>query len=165
MRKNKLLFLLICSLLLVGCAKTETVKESTTQINTELTENKSDKYPYVVYFPDEEYLSFSCTTLTTSSKEEIPSKILEQLYDKKVLSEKVMINSFEVLDDMVKIDLSENFIKLVSSTGSTGEYYMVGCLVNSFIDTYNVEKVEILVNGNTFESGHVLYDAPLNKYE
>ena len=44
---------------------------------------------------------------------------------------------------------------------------MIGCLVNTFLENYKdtIETVFITVNGDMIESGHVIYDFALSRYE
>ena len=163
----KLLICLVLSFMLIGCSNSNNVILNTNQdINEKAKKNNElkEEFSYVVYSCDEECLNFIKYEKTTSSKDDIPCEILKEIHNNKLLAKEVNINSFEIVDNMVKLDLSENLLELIYKQGTTGEYYLVGSIVNSFIDTYNVEFVEILINGETFESGHVLYDSPLTKY-
>lgn len=110
-------------------------------------------------------MEFTTTEKIITSKENLAKLIIASLYDEGVLSENVTLLSFDINDELVTINLSKNFQTLISSQGTTGEYFIIGCIANSFIDNYNVEKVQILVEGNTFESGHVLYNEPQTKYK
>ena len=50
--------------------------------------------------------------------------------------------------------------------GTAGERMMVGSVVNTFLTAFDkVDKVSILVSGQIFESGHVVYDEPMEFFE
>ena len=41
----------------------------------------------------------------------------------------------------------------------------MGCVVNTFLDAYNVDTLTITVEGKAWESGHIIYDKPLSRYK
>ena len=51
--------------------------------------------------------------------------------------------------------------------GTAGEYIIIGSLVNTFLENYQdtVTSIFITVNGEIIESGHVIYDFELIRYE
>lgn len=164
----KTLIITICILCFMGCGNQELDNKETTAEKENISQNKSEKLEkdtYILYLPDEEYIEFTTIEKTIASKENLAKLIIESLHDEGVLSENVTLLSFDINDEVIIINLSKDFETLISSQGTTGEYFIIGCIVNSFIDNYNVEKVQILVEGNTFESGHVIYDKPQTKYE
>ena len=48
--------------------------------------------------------------------------------------------------------------------GTSGEYIAVGCLVNTYLTAFGADTVSITVNGAPLESGHNVYDMPLEFY-
>jgi len=63
------------------------------------------------------------------------------------------------------VDFNEAFGAYVCSMGTTGEYYTIGSIVNTFLDVYGCEKVKITVEGNTLETGHAEYPGYMNRFE
>ena len=86
-----------------------------------------------------------------------PENIVNALVQKSVLSSDVRVLKYEEQTaDGVKsldVDFNEAFGAYVCSMGTTGEYYTIGSVVNTFLDAYGCEKIKITVEGNTLESG------------
>ena len=77
----------------------------------------------------------------------------------------VKANSLKFVKGKLVLDLSKEFAQDVASTGTAGEYIKVGCVVNTFLDAYNVDTLTITVEGKVWESGHIIYDKPLSRYK
>ena len=75
--------------------------------------------------------------------------------------DKQTIDGVESLD----VDFNEAFGAYVCSMGTTGEYYTIGSVVNTFLDAYGCEKIKIAVEGNTLETGHAEYPGYMNRFE
>ena len=67
--------------------------------------------------------------------------------------------------ESLEIDFNEAFGAYVCSMGTTGEYYTIGSVVNTFLDAYGCEKIKITVEGNTLETGHAEYPGYMNRFE
>lgn len=98
-----------------------------------------------------------------------PENIVNILVQKSVLSSDVrVLKCEEQTVDGVKsldVDFNEAFGAYVCSMGTTGEYYTIGSIVNTFLDVYGCEKVKITVEGNTLETGHAEYPGYMNRFE
>lgn len=98
-----------------------------------------------------------------------PENIVNALVQKSVLSsdvqalecDKQTVDGMECLD----VDFNEAFGAYVCSMGTTGEYYTIGSVVNTFLNAYGCEKVKITVEGNTLETGHAEYPGYMNRFE
>lgn len=98
-----------------------------------------------------------------------PENIVNALVQKSVLPsdiqvlkcDKQIIDGVESLD----VDFDEAFGAYVCSMGTTGEYYTIGSVVNTFLDAYGCEKVKITVEGNALETGHAEYPGYMNRFE
>ena len=98
-----------------------------------------------------------------------PENIVKVLIEKSVLPsdvqvlkcDKQTVDGVEILD----VDFNEAFGAYVCSMGTTGEYYTIGSVVNTFLDAYGCEKVKITVEGNTLETGHAEYPGYMNRFE
>lgn len=64
----------------------------------------------------------------------------------------------------IKADLNEAFAAQVRSFGTSGEYYLVGGVVNTLLDIYDGADVTLTVNGAPLESGHAVYDTALTRF-
>lgn len=87
--------------------------------------------------------------------------LIELLVQTGVLREGVVLNSCELTEDRIVLDFNSAFGEQLNSSGSTGELILVNCLVNTFIRNFGLSSVSFTVDGEIFESGHVIYDFPL----
>ena len=98
--------------------------------------------------------------------EQSPQAIVDKLCELGVFSAPVTVNSFTVDNsNVIHLDMGQDFAGLVQSSGTAGEHLMVGSLVNSFLSVFEADGVYITVNGETFESGHAVYDFTLTFFE
>ena len=98
--------------------------------------------------------------------EQSPQAIADKLVELGVFSAPVTANSFTVdNENVIHLDMGQDFAAQIFSSGTAGEHIMVGSLVNSFISVFEADAVLITVQGNTFESGHAVYDSPLSFFE
>ena len=98
-----------------------------------------------------------------------PENIVNALIEKSVLLSDVQVLKCDkqTVDgvESLEIDFNEAFGAYVCSMGTTGEYYTIGSVVNTFLDAYGCEKVKITVEGNTLETGHAEYPRYMNRFE
>lgn len=98
-----------------------------------------------------------------------PENIVNVLIQKSVLSSDIQVLKYEkqIVDgvECLDVDFNEAFETLIGTQGSTGEYYTIGSVVNTFLDAYGCEKIQITVEGNTLVSGHAEYPGYLNRFE
>lgn len=94
-----------------------------------------------------------------------PDYIMTALHEQGVLSESVAVNSF-LMDKtgIIHLDLAGNFGTIMNSTGTSGEYIMMGSLVNTFLDAYQASGLNLQVDGKTLETGHSIYDWTLEYF-
>ena len=98
-----------------------------------------------------------------------PENIVKVLIEKSVLlsdvqvlkCDKQTVDGVEILD----VDFNEAFGAYVCSMGTTGEYYTIGSIVNTFLDAFDCEQIKITVEGNTLETGHAEYPGYMNRFE
>ena len=77
----------------------------------------------------------------------------------------VELLSFAQEGSHLTLDFNEAFAQRIRSTGTAGEYIIMGSLVNTYLDAYNAETVTVTVEGQSWESGHVIYDMPMPRFE
>ena len=98
-----------------------------------------------------------------------PENIVNALIEKAVLSSDVQVLKCDkqTVDgvESLEVDFNEAFGAYICSMGSTGEYYTIGSVVNTFLDAYGCEKIKITVEGNILESGHAEYPGYMNRFE
>ena len=146
--------LIFCSILLCGCItrkqQTETQPETTApQMNTVL-----------VYVPNDNADGFITVQITGQEL-----TIFDALVNAEVLPEHIQMNSFSINNDTIEIDFTSDFQDIINQQGTAGEYMIIGSIVNTFLTHYNAESVQITIDGEIWESGHVIYDFPMKFYE
>lgn len=77
----------------------------------------------------------------------------------------VELLSFTKSGGDITLDFNEAFAQRIRSTGTAGEYILMGSLVNTYLDAFNAATVTVTVEGGVWESGHVIYDMPMGRYE
>ncbi len=98
-----------------------------------------------------------------------PENIVKVLIEKSVLPSDIQVLKCDkqTIDGVKSLDadFNEAFGAYVCSMGTTGEYYTIRSIVNTFLDAYGCEKVKITVEGNTLETGHAEYPGYMNRFE
>lgn len=95
-----------------------------------------------------------------------PENVIQSLKDVGVLNEDVAIQGmYNMENNGLLIDLNQPFLMQLCSMGTTGEYMLMGALVNTFLQNYSADNLLITVDGLHPESGHVIYDFPMTVYE
>lgn len=114
------------------------------------------------------YFSNSDATGFEISKEELqsltPQALVNELARVNVVAIDTEVLEFSQAEKSLSLDLSAEFSKYLNMMGTTGEYIVVGSLVNTFLDAYEAEEITITVKGKTLETSHAIYDKPLTKY-
>lgn len=117
---------------------------------------------FAVYIPNENFDGFIATEVEGEAL-----ALSDELVKAGVLTEDVQINFIKWDSDntTVTVDLNSAFRDLLSRQGTTGEYMIMGCVVNTFLSAYDVEQIRITVDGEILETGHVIYDYPMGFFE
>lgn len=177
---KKIVVLLLTSLLLVGCTNykvsTDTYdtlsSESSPQnsahstIVTESPELLPEYAPviYTLYLPNENADGF--ITNEIESNMITPEGVLAELQRGGALpADGIKINTFHSQGDQLHIDFNNAFANAVNAMGTSGEYMIIGSVVNTFLNAFQAQSICFTVNSETFESGHVIYDFPLTFFE
>ena len=161
---KKLLILAGLCLLLTGCAAPQTqettsqTEESTAQITEDL--SGTELTVFTVYTPNETYDGFIATEVQGEKL-----TVLGALIDAGVLTDDVQVNYYAWEGTVVTADFNAAFRDLLNSQGTAGERMLMGCVVNTLLSANNAETVMITVDGETLESGHVVYDFPMEFFE
>lgn len=151
--------------------KEENKEEQSGENSDEKSENtvsNEDKFVEInAYVSNDDTTAFVAESVKID--ELTPENIVNALVQKSVLSSDVrVLKCEEQTVDGVKsldVDFNEAFGAYVCSMGTTGEYYTIGSIVNTFLDAYGCEKIKITVEGNTLESGHAEYPGYMNRFE
>lgn len=94
-----------------------------------------------------------------------PENLIGELAKMSVVSIDTEVKSFEQDGKALKLDLSKGFSGYLNMMGSSGEYIVMGGLVNTFLTAYDGENILITVEGKTLETGHASYEGPLAFFE
>ena len=172
---KKFISLLLCCLLLSGCTfkPTETTDPAETTIPVETTQAPEitdpttlpteASIPLNIYIPDENAESFLTIPAVIETLD--GAKILELLIENSVLNEGIILNRAELDGSQLNLDFNQAFLDQLLTYGTAGERMMIGCVVNTYLSVYEAETVYITVNGEIMESGHVIYDFPMEYFE
>lgn len=170
---KKLTALLLCMLLLAGCANPAVPAEPTVPPATETvpvtnplpTEPPTDPVmlQFSVYRPNENADGYDAIVMSAAAID--AETLLYSLIWAEVLPEGTLINSLSSEGMQLNVDFNDVFLTHMQSMGSTGELLFVGSVVNTFLKAYQAESMMITVNGEIMESGHVIYDFPIEFME
>ena len=135
---------------------------------TEDTDSNEDKSVEIqLYVSNDDATEFVSESVKID--ELTPENIVNALVQKSVLPSDIQVlKCEEQIVDGVKsldVDFNEAFGAYVCSMGTTGAYYTIGSVVNTFSDAYGCEQIKITVEGNTLESGHAEYPGYMNRFE
>ena len=120
-----------------------------------------------IYFSNDEATAFLSEEVTLSSLS--PEEVLEALIEKGAVAADVQILSFETTTveekSTIVLDLNDAFSSYISNMGSTGEYYVMGSICNTFLDAYDCEQIQITVDGKTLSTGHAEYPGYMTEFK
>ena len=120
-----------------------------------------------IYFSNDDATAFLSEEVTLSSLS--PEEVLEALIEKGAVAADVQILSFETttVEDKstIVLDLNDAFSSYISNMGSTGEYYVMGSVCNTFLDAYDCEQIQITVDGKTLSTGHAEYPGYMTEFK
>ena len=138
--------------------------ENTTEENGS---EESQEEQLILYLPNENADGWN---VTKNQIEQItPDIIIGQLVGAGAIPDSVTVVSFGEDQGenglILKLDLSSNFAEGLLNMGTAGEYLTMGAVVNSFLDTYQADGIEITAGGNVIETGHTSFEGVLNHFD
>lgn len=182
-----ILTILLCALLLTACGNRNSnpTTEPETSSETEVVDTQSsptskpedaeatipeEEIYLTIYSPDDSLEGFNTVQIPVDAITE--SAIVEQLIAAGVLTEGISVQSLEQVTSSdapetihLNVDFNSDFRDLILSQGTSGEWAVMGSVVNTFLNAYGAESMSITVDGEILESGHVAYDFPLTFFE
>lgn len=159
----KVISILVCCLLLSGCTgasvsdtvpNTPSATVSTTQPAEVLT----------VFTPND---NADALIKTEVDVQEITKEaVVAQLIQVGVLSDGTVLNSLEIDSGsrQLKADFNSTFLQTLQTSGTAGEYMIMGSVVNTLLSAFDADSITITVDGSILETGHSVYDQPLTFY-
>lgn len=119
-----------------------------------------------IYYSNDDATGFASEEVQIPSL--TPEEVLKALVDKGAMAADVRILSFETTTAegkaTIELDFSSEFSSYVFSMGSTGEYYVIGSVCNTFLDAYDCEQIKITVEGQVLSTGHAEYPGYMSKF-
>lgn len=142
-------------------------QEQDTDSQTPSQEPVTETATITVYYSNADATAFESSEVSIPSLS--PKAVLGALVSQGALTADIAENSFTVntMDGKasIELDLNSAFATYVSNMGTTGEYYTVGALVNTFLDAYACEQIRITVDGEVLSTGHAEYPGYLARFE
>ena len=157
---KRMAFLFIFCLLLAGCAPSRTAPQAVPSTAAqEETTSAPAQMRITLYLPNDNADGF--VTREVTLPREAPQDTMEQLVQAGALPEGVRVLSMEG----GVLDLSSEFLTFLNTMGTSGEYVVMGSVVNTYLTAFGLDRITITVEGNVPETGHSIYDEPLRMYE
>lgn len=141
--------------------------EKKEDITKETESEKSQEEQLTLYLPNENADGWNVTK--NQIEQVTPDIIIGQLVGAGAIPDSVTVVSFGEDQGenglILKLDLSSNFVEGLLNMGTAGEYLTMGSVVNSFLDTYQADGIEITAGGNVIETGHTSFEGVLNHFD
>ena len=141
--------------------------EKKEDITKETESEKSQEEQLTLYLPNENADGWNVTK--NQIEQVTPDIIIGQLVGAGAIPDSVTVVSFGEDQGenglILKLDLSSNFAEGFLNMGTAGEYLTMGSVVNSFLDTYQADGIEITAGGNVIETGHTSFEGVLNHFD
>ena len=147
--------------------KKEDTAEKAEGTTKETESEESQEEQLTLYLPNENADGWN---VTKNQTEQItPDIIIGQLVGAGAITDSVTVVSFGEDQGekglILKLDLSSNFAEGLLNMGTAGEYLTMGAVVNSFLDTYQADGIEITAGGAVIETGHTSFEGVLNHFD
>lgn len=121
----------------------------------------------VTYFSNDDATAFISEEVQIDAL--TPEEVLNALISKGAVAADVQILAFNTVtvDDKptIEIDFNSAFATFVTNMGSTGEYFAIGSICNTFLNAYDCEQIKITVEGQTLTTGHAEYPGYMTTFE
>ena len=171
---KNLVFLMIFCLLLAGCAPSRPVEQAApTTATQEETTSAPAQMSITLYLPNDNADGF--VTRDVTLPREAPQDTMTQLIQSTALAEDIMEQLVQAgaLPEGVRVlsmdngvlDLNSEFLTFLNSMGTSGEYVVMGSVVNTYLTAFSLDRITITVEGKVPETGHSIYNEPLRRYE
>lgn len=118
-----------------------------------------EKQPVVIYIPDEQ--GETLVPVGTESEDNSDAALIKTLVGMNALPEGTEVKSSKTEDGVLKLDMNKAYGDAVRSAGTVGESMLIYTLVDTFAQARGAEKVLITIEGAILETGHNVYDTPL----
>ena len=105
-------------------------------------------------------------TVSTKSPGEIGNDLINLLVEVGALPVGVEMLSVQMgeIGDEIMLDMNAAYGQAVSSTGTAGEYMLVGTVVNTFLDYFDKHFIFLTVEGKSLTTGHGGFTDPMTYF-
>lgn len=146
---------------------TEKTEEDSPQPVKEEPSQIKEKANIIVYSKNADATGFDAQE--TELAELTPGNVLNELIKKGAASaDTTVLNFAQVESDgkkMIDLDLSESYETFLNGQGSTGEYYAIGAICNTYLGAYGCDGIKITVNGAALSTGHAEYPGYMSTFQ
>ncbi|MBQ8834784.1 MAG: GerMN domain-containing protein [Oscillospiraceae bacterium] len=163
-----LFILCLCTLLLTACSQKtpDSITGGTakaTTVPTSIPTIEAPQTKLTVFYPDENLESFLQAEVLFASLDE--NTILHELIHAVPLDHEITVKSFSVIGTELRLDLSREFEEMILSLGTSGERMVIGSIVNTYLTAYGANTMVLTVEGEPLNSGHIVYDFPMEFFQ
>lgn len=153
---------------LTACRKSpadrDTIETAASEMITDAPiESVSQPLSFSIYIPNANAAGFHTEAIHTAGIS--ADTVLSALKNRNVLPDTVAINRFRIDNGSITIDFNQAFADAVCSMGTSGEFLIVGSVVNTFLDAFQAESVYFTVDDQILESGHTIYDFSMTYFD
>ena len=156
---KRLFLLCLCCFLLTACSRIPSPQPQIPSVTATEVPTEAAGQSFLVYRGDDNAEFFLSEEVFVTEINEVV--VMDQLIAAGILSEDTAVISICLEGTELTIDFNQAFADRVCSMGTSGERIIVGSTVNTFLSAYGASSVRFTVNGEILESGHVIYDFPL----
>ena len=151
------------ALVFSGCGKISSEKKEsevpaqTESESSETTEEKQQEDSKAeIHFVDPETEEMVTEQIEADEIDE--TTIWNKLKEKEIVPKESNVNSLSQEGKVLYLDVDDKFGEYFRGQGSTGESYIISSIVNSYLDTFEAEKIKITENGEVLTSSHTMYE-------
>ncbi|MFI3200291.1 MAG: GerMN domain-containing protein [Eubacteriales bacterium] len=126
---------------------------------------EEDVVQIVVFYPDEGVEYFLEEKVSIETTGNWVTDVIKSLIKKGILPEEVIVEAYEIEGEQLTIVLSEEFEMFLNQFGTSGEYMVLGSIVNTLLYAGQLKEVMILIEDGYLETGHAIYDYPWERFE
>ena len=149
---------LVFALGFAACDWASPPEETTTQTETQTIQTEPQTQTVTLFLPNENADGFVSMEAQTDGT---AAHIITLLAAQGALPEGVALLQF----DGITADMNETFGEAVNALGTTGEFLLLGSLVNTLLRFFELEEIFVTVEAQVLETGHNVYDEPLRFFE
>lgn len=144
----------VCTFLLFGCGNKK--DDLNRDDHKQETITKKTEWTAKIYHIDDETGNKVAKDVTVTNERDI----WKALQEMNLLTEECQLIELKHndVDKSLQLDIDKNTGDRIRSMGTTGEWEIISCLSQTYLEAYGFESIMIMEEGNVLESGHAVYD-------